>query len=248
MKFVLLILFGVILAKTNSLPTSSRIVGGSVFKISDAPYQVSVQYNDEHSCGGSIISSRWILTAAHCTFSAEASEFKVRVGSSFHAKEGRLVNVKNIINHIRWNPSTIDYDYALLELEEELSFDDKVHKISLPKKNEEVKAGSQCFVTGWGLTNNENESRDQLRGITVPIVDHEDCKKQYSDGSIKLTERMICAGIQNEGKDTARMDSGGPLVLNKVLVGVVSWGNDNHSGVYSNVAYIRDWIEKNSGV
>uniref|UniRef100_A0A3B4WMH6 Peptidase S1 domain-containing protein n=1 Tax=Seriola lalandi dorsalis TaxID=1841481 RepID=A0A3B4WMH6_SERLL len=50
---------------------STRIVGGNISRPGQFPWQVSLHYNGEHLCGGSIITSRWILTAAHCTFKIE---------------------------------------------------------------------------------------------------------------------------------------------------------------------------------
>uniref|UniRef100_T1H4I5 Peptidase S1 domain-containing protein n=1 Tax=Megaselia scalaris TaxID=36166 RepID=T1H4I5_MEGSC len=75
-----------------------KIVGGYKINIEDAPHQVSLQQGYGHICGGSIISSKWILTAAHCTNGGTASRFKVRVGSSESAKGGELIQVAGLFN------------------------------------------------------------------------------------------------------------------------------------------------------
>lgn len=46
--------------------SQQRIVGGRRIEIEDAPYQVSLQHDGQHFCGGSLISQRYVLSAAHC--------------------------------------------------------------------------------------------------------------------------------------------------------------------------------------
>lgn len=102
-----------------------------------------------------------------------------------------------------------------------------------------------------GETQNANESNDMVRAARVPTVNQAKCNQEYNGG---ITDRMICAGYDEGGKDTCQGDSGGPLVLEsaKQLIGVVSFGNGcaqpNHAGVYVRVSAVRPWIKANSGV
>ena len=155
-----------------------RIVGGFVIDISDAPYQISLQYDDDHNCGGSILSSKWILTAAHCINDNAPSKPTVRVGSSEHASGGTVVRVARIVPH-PMHGSQNNYDIALLELKNELTFSEKVQPIALPEQDEPIEEGTMGIVSGWGLTLSEADSNDVLRATNVPIVNQQECNKAY---------------------------------------------------------------------
>lgn len=232
-------------------PRGNRIVGGYEIDITDAPHQVSLQSRGSHICGGSIISSKWVLTAAHCTDGASVSNLRVRVGSTKHASGGQVIAISRIFQHPQFSYSTIDYDYSLLQLAKTLSLNNSSHVITLPEQDESLPDGTLCEVSGWGNTQSITQSRDKLRAAYVPSYNQQQCNQAYRlYGGV--TDRMICAGFQQGGKDACQGDSGGPLVANGKLVGVVSWGlgcaQPNYPGVYSRVAAARDWIRSNSGV
>lgn len=228
-----------------------RIVGGFKMNITDAPHQISLQSNYGHMCGGSIISNKWVLTAAHCTNRQKPKNLQIRLGSSESSAGGEMIKIKRIVQHEKFNYNNIDWDYSLLELAKEIEFDDNRKAIKLPELNEVTMDGSLCTVTGWGATHSDSESNKWLRGAEVPIVNQDLCAANYRDFG-GVTERMICAGYTEGGKDACQGDSGGPLVYNEVLVGVVSWGygcaKPEYPGVYSRVAYVRDWIKEHAGV
>lgn len=109
--------------------------------------------------------------------------------------------VKRIVQHARFNPKNVDYDFALLELTEPLVFDQSIQAVRLPDFNDLTEDNSVCLVTGWGNTQNSSESREQLRGAYVPIVNQKKCSDAYEEFG-GVTPRMICAGIlDNGGKD-----------------------------------------------
>lgn len=125
------------------------IVGGDQVDIADFPYQISLQ-TWSHICGGSIIAARWILTAGHCT--SYQSGMRVRVASTQHASGGRVHAVKRIVQHAKYDSWVIDYDFALLELEEELELGAGAKPVALPEQDEAVEDGAQAVVSGWGNT------------------------------------------------------------------------------------------------
>ncbi|XP_062698993.1 trypsin-1-like [Aedes albopictus] len=229
-----------------------RIVGGDEIDIAKVPFMASVSGNRGHYCGGSILSGRWILTAAHCIGDSGSSGLAVRVGSSRHAEGGQQVRVRRCEVHPRWNPSTIDYDFALLELEEVLVLGKDVQAVVLPAKDEAVAYGKVLLVCGWGKTvNGGSANSPTLRAVNVPVVNQKQCERAYSN-FVQVTPRMLCAGHAEGGKDMCNEDSGGPLVDGKKQVGVVSWSKEcaaaGTPGVYARVAVVRDWIKEVAGV
>ncbi|WP_408096498.1 S1 family serine peptidase [Peredibacter sp. HCB2-198] len=231
-----------------------KIVGGvKVTDLKETPYMVSLS----GACGGSIIASNWVLTAAHC-----AGYFSEVKGGVLNLKEqGVTVKVKRVIKHPKYNRNTFSNDYALVELAEKIDFRTtglKAVKLATPKFASEGNQapGVDATVYGFGnlAENRQNYAKD-LNKVIVPIVSHEEANSAESyDGAIDDT--MIPAGYAAGGKDSCQGDSGGPLVVfdhrnDPVQIGVVSWGEGcagaNKYGIYSNVSGAYEWIKTTTG-
>lgn len=162
------------------------------------PWLVSLQADGiVPFCGGSIINNRWILTAAHCLNSTYFRRAKIRVGATHSFFQGYLVNILRAIPHKEHNQNG-DYDYALIELKEELEFTDRIQPIQLAGADfEHIEANTKCIVSGWGsLDSNSDDSVTFLRAADVPIVSEKECIDIYGKS---ITPRMICAGYKKGG-------------------------------------------------
>lgn len=132
---------------------SPRIVGGDLAAPGDAPYQISMRYKprDFHFCGGSIIDTRWILTAAHCVTDFKADEIEIVTGSMSLVSGGDRYAVEKIIPHEFYNPMIIRDDIALVKLTDEITYTPgQVESVTLC--DHYVDGGAQMLLTGWGLT------------------------------------------------------------------------------------------------
>jgi len=230
--------------KTNG----SKIVGGDAAVQSDAPYIVSLRRSNSHSCGGSIKNANNIITAAHCVYGASVSTLSIRYNSLQHAG-GTQVSVSSFVYHPSYSSSTIDYDVAIVKLASSLNLNlERAKAVQLPAQGSDPSAGTNTVCHGWGTTSEGGSIPAALRKVTVPIVSRATCRGQY--GQSAITDRMICAGLTQGGKDACQGDSGGPLTINDVLIGVVSWGQGcarpNYAGVYANVGALRNWIDTNA--
>lgn len=224
----------------------NKIVGGVEAAKGEFPFIVSLQAYS-HFCGGSLIKKNWVLTAGHCA-SAEDPPGKIVIGlhdqrDTNHAETFTAVKT---IRHPDYNRSNIDYDFALIQLSGDSQFEPiALNTTELQKMNDVM-----LTTAGWGTVREGDWNLpDLLQRVDVPFVDKARCMSAYPD---QITDRMICAGFDEGGKDSCQGDSGGPLIMKQgdksVLVGVVSWGEgcarQQKYGVYSKVNAVTDWIEE----
>ncbi len=239
------------------LAIQPRIIGGTVAPIGAYPWQVSIGMKNVphligHFCGGSIIASRFVLTAAHCVDGQTKPEnIQVLAGTNVLGNGGKISAVIRILVHEKWNPSTYENDVALLELKESLN-NVPVELITQDNANDLAAVGLIAIVSGWGLTKPSGQISTVLRHVGVEIVSNSSCNGPASyGGAIKGV--MMCAGFVEGGKDSCQGDSGGPLMVpNKkggfVLAGIVSWGEGcaapTKFGVYTRVSEFAGWVGK----
>lgn len=237
-----------------------RIVGGSDASIEDYPWQVFLTAGD-YMCGGTIISENWILTAAHCTIDENgddisSGEMNVKVGATnpYRILFGENYAVKNVIVHQNYNINDIEYDIAILELEEAIDFEN-AEPIKLISEEEVLDGatapGVMATVTGWGLTRvNPDLFATILQEVQLPIVSNEAAAVVWG----RIDPTILMAGYLDGGKDACSGDSGGPLIVDvdgePKLAGVVSWGSENCDtyGGFTRVSSYVDWIYDNTGI
>ncbi|CAF89594.1 unnamed protein product, partial [Tetraodon nigroviridis] len=239
---------------------SSRIVGGQVSQEAEWPWQVSLHIKGTgHTCGASVLSNRWLLTAAHCVRNpgsamySQPEQWEVLLGLHEQGQTSKWTvkrSVKQIIPHHRYDPVTYDNDIALMELDANVTLNQNIYPICLPSPTYYFPVGSEAWITGWGATREGGRPASVLQKAAVRIINSTVCRSLMSD---EVTEGMLCAGLLRGGVDACQGDSGGPLSFTSpsgrvFLAGVVSWGDGcarrNKPGVYTRTTQYRSWIRE----
>ncbi|XP_065371856.1 serine protease easter-like isoform X2 [Calliphora vicina] len=239
---------------------SNRILGGNVTKIDEFPWMALLQYKTGPElygfyCGGSLINSRYVLTAAHCLKYPDTLELhSVRLG------EWNLTSNPDCEIDTRGRKDCVDphrdvlIDYAIAHPLYVRTSKDQYHDIALIRMTESVKStyfiipiclpltpnlrnkrftSTSMDVAGWGVTENDVESTIKLK-VMVDVWNTTVCQNTYRKLKMTINDQyQLCAGGESD-IDTCRGDSGGPLMVTQRVknrdvyfaIGIVSYGPD----------------------
>ncbi|XP_049313218.1 uncharacterized protein LOC105232808 isoform X5 [Bactrocera dorsalis] len=236
-----------------------RVVNGSIAKRGHHPWQATIRTRgrggiSSHWCGAVLISSRHLLTAAHCLAGYPKGAYLVRMGDHYaNIAESSEVDsfIENWYIHEKFRDgSHMNNDIAVIVLKTPVRFNDYIQPVCLPNKGAALAENRLCTISGWGsIKSGVSTPSNILRAAELPILSDEVCKQKHVYGA-SLTEGMFCAGYMDESSDACDGDSGGPLICHdedgETLYGIISWGQHcgyaNKPGVYVRVEKYVDWI------
>ncbi|CAD6992754.1 unnamed protein product [Ceratitis capitata] len=234
--------------KTKKLPrsgqcgqmSSGRIYGGNVTEIDEFPWLALIGYKKRfgqlgYHCGGSLINSRYVITASHCVngralpidwkiSTVRLGEWDTNTNPDCQVDARGVKNcapthidvpIEKAIPHPKFDPRSTNQvnDIALLRLKQTITFTDFIQPICLPLSTNLRNAAFDDIimdVAGWGKTEAKSRSNVKLKAEVTGVL-LESCRKVYQQQNIVLESSQLCAGGKS-GVDSCRGDSGGPLI------------------------------------
>jgi len=232
---------------------ATRIVGGQETEVNEYPWQVGLVFPSSKVpwCGGSIISDRHIMTAAHCTAGKSISSISVLLGE--HDTTDSVADIRTIsaiTDHPSYNASNSwAYDFSILTLSTPITFNRVMAPVCLPAVSS-LYTGEVATVTGWGTTSFGGSLSGKLQEVDVTVTSNAQCNTAYSAFGLGIEDYHICAA--DPGESACQGDSGGPISHTEngrsAMIGVVSWGagcaEPGYPGVYARVTEVKDWIKR----
>ena len=190
--------------------SSNRVIGGHPAVLGMFRWQASFKdilpYEDGY-CGASIISDRWLLTAAHCITGSAISNPEnlfVRVGSLSKVEGGVKHYLERVVINEDYRGNVVrGNDVALLKTKTVIILNDFVHPVCLPPRDLCLASGSEMWISGYGFS--EEEDENAMFYAKTELTNFEDCKRSFDPD---LSESVTCTRAT---PTTCNGDSGGPL-------------------------------------
>lgn len=231
----------VLIADVRALDDSDgRIVNGQIIDISQAPYTIQLRRYGSQICGGTLVTSIHVITAAHCVDKGIQNIYAVGNASTVFDQGIQRKVIDHMIPQEYSRETGMYRDIAVLKLDSPMM--GGVIR-SLPLCSVPWTAGQKIQVSGWGLVST-SESSSELRTVFVTMIPHEECLAR-NGMTTHMSDSKECAW--DKGKDSCSGDSGGPAVYNRELCGVVSagygCGNPLYPGIYTSVYKMLDFIK-----
>ncbi|XP_072397547.1 trypsin-1-like [Diabrotica undecimpunctata] len=242
-----------------------RIINGKQSIRGSWPWQVSLQLLHPqfgflgHWCGGVMISSEWLLTAAHCI---NNDLFNLPLAALWTAVVGewdreveeyseQRIPVEEVILHERFH--NFQHDIALMKLSRPVKFtkESRVRAVCLPTTRLHHNQTDLCYATGWGRASEDGMLSIRLLESRVPVHDNAVCRKKYGH-AVHIKSGHLCAGHLDGSSGTCVGDSGGPLQCAMqdgrwILAGITSFGSGcakpGFPDVYTRLSYYLPWIK-----
>ncbi|KAM3590552.1 uncharacterized protein V6R79_011763 [Siganus canaliculatus] len=234
-----------------------RILGGHSSLPGTHPWMAAIYIGTSDFCAGTLVSSCWIVSAAHCFFrNPLKSQIRVVLGQQHFNVTGPNTKTFGVEEYIFpkhfsvFNPTL--HDIVLIKLKKEdgrcARRSPFIQPICLPDKSTTFPDDYCCAISGWGHMHEKAEGYSSLQEGGVRLIPHETCRKPEVYGN-HFTADMLCAGL-NGCVDACQGDSGGPLACARndvsFLYGIISWGEgcgrSGKPGVYTKVVNYIDWI------
>lgn len=225
-----------------------RVVGGKEAVHGSWPWMADLQMKliepNGHTCGGALINSQWVLSAAHCFLDPmmrRPSGWRIHIGNYHKFKKDSSEQIRYPERIIIYGISSSEFeetgkfdivnDMALIKLNAPVTFSKYVKPICLPDPELKLGTGSNCYATGWGATRGSGGSH-VLKQAYHPIQPDVLCKRLVGNQFVPRT--MICAGSMGPLNGVCHGDSGGPLVCETSrgqwsIVGVASYVTDTNT-------------------
>ncbi len=214
---------------------SAPIIGGTPAGRNEFPEYTLVILTDGRQnivglCGGTVIGSNKVLTAAHCSQNRASTYFVIPDFYSFNEDltANNLIALSSVVDHPQYrNNGSFDYDVAIMTMRQSVSI-----RPAAVFAGDDQLVGNNGLVIGTGLTATTPNvvTTDILLKVSTPVISNQECSRLYRRdlGINPITSRMVCAGFLNSGEGSCNGDSGGPLYASdgrgRIIIGLVSFG------------------------
>jgi secreted trypsin-like serine protease len=246
-------------ASTAQADPTADVIGGTDVTHSQYttlyPFMVGLtaaQSSSTQFCGGTLIATHWVMSAAHCYAPEEgANPAYVRIGNEDRLGAAQYVPVVGHIIHPNWDPNYLGNDIMLLKLAyAPTPATPAVRATAI----DDPLAGNLATLIGWGLTTPGDDAVSSrfLKIATLDVIDQAECEDEWAalEGVDFVSSNQLCAIHYDEGggaRQACNGDSGGPLLYANKVVGIVSFGYvgcwDDAPNVFTRVSAYNSWID-----